>query len=94
MRNIIIKKKCLLFKHEKNNQTLSIDWPTYCHTGICPFLDLVYMRCSKYGSKWLLRVLVSTTLFGRNPRRRLAIAREENCIMRCGLSCGNPTWGH
>ena len=23
MRNIIIKKKCLLFKHEKNNQTLS-----------------------------------------------------------------------
>ena len=34
MRNIIIKKKCLLFKHEKNNQTLSNDWPTYCHTGI------------------------------------------------------------
>jgi hypothetical protein len=31
MRNIIIKKKCLLFKH---NQTLSNDWPTYCHTGI------------------------------------------------------------
>jgi hypothetical protein len=28
MRNIIIKKKCLLFKHEKNNQTLSNDWPT------------------------------------------------------------------
>jgi hypothetical protein len=23
-----------LFKHEKNNQTLSNDWPTYCHTGI------------------------------------------------------------
>jgi hypothetical protein len=34
MRNIIIKKKCLLFKHEKNNQTLSNDWPIYCHTGI------------------------------------------------------------
>ena len=34
MRNIIQKKKCLLFKHEKNNQTLSNDWPTYCHTGI------------------------------------------------------------
>ena len=33
MRNIIIKKKCLLFKHEKNNQTLSNDWPTYCHMG-------------------------------------------------------------
>jgi hypothetical protein len=33
MRNIIIKKTCLLFKHEKNNQTLSNDWPTYCHTG-------------------------------------------------------------
>jgi hypothetical protein len=28
MRNIIKKKKCLLFKHEKNNQTLSNDWPT------------------------------------------------------------------
>jgi hypothetical protein len=34
MRNIIKKKKCLLFKHEKNIQTLSNDWPTYCHTGI------------------------------------------------------------
>ena len=34
MRNIIKKKKCLLFKHKKNNQTLSIDWPTYCHTEI------------------------------------------------------------
>ena len=34
MRNIIKKKKCLLFKHEKSNQTLSNDWPTYCHTGI------------------------------------------------------------
>ena len=34
MRNIIIKKKCLLFKHEKNNQTLSNDWLTYCHKGI------------------------------------------------------------
>jgi hypothetical protein len=34
MRNIIKKKKCLLFKHEKNNQTLSNDWLTYCHTGI------------------------------------------------------------
>jgi len=20
---------------KKNNQPLSIDWPTYCHTGIC-----------------------------------------------------------
>ena len=34
MRNIIIKKNCLLFKHEKNNKTLSNDWPTYCDTGI------------------------------------------------------------
>jgi hypothetical protein len=34
MRSIIKKKKCLLFKHEKNNQTLFNDWPTYCHTGI------------------------------------------------------------
>ena len=32
-RGTIIKKKCLPFKHEKNNQTLSNDWPTYCHTG-------------------------------------------------------------
>ena len=24
-------------RHEKNNQTLSNDWPTYCHTGICHF---------------------------------------------------------
>jgi hypothetical protein len=39
MRNIIIKKKCLLFKHEKNNQTLSNDWPTYCHTGIYMHLE-------------------------------------------------------
>jgi hypothetical protein len=23
-----------IFKHEKNNQTLSNDWPTYCHNGI------------------------------------------------------------
>ena len=29
-----IKKKCLLFKNEKNNQTLSSDWPTFCHTRI------------------------------------------------------------
>ena len=29
-----LKKKCLLFKHEKNNQTLSNDWPTYCQRGI------------------------------------------------------------
>ena len=29
-----MKKNCLLFKHEKNNKTLSNDWPTYCHTGI------------------------------------------------------------
>ena len=28
------RKKCLLFKHEKNNQTLSNDWPTYCQTRI------------------------------------------------------------
>jgi len=38
MRNIIKKNKCLLFKHEKNNKTLSNDWPTYCHTGI--FLNM------------------------------------------------------
>jgi hypothetical protein len=29
---LIKKEKCLLFKHEKNNQTLSNDWPNYCHT--------------------------------------------------------------
>ena len=40
MRNIIIKKN-LLFKHEKNNQTLSNDWPTYCHTEI--YGDILYM---------------------------------------------------
>jgi len=34
MSNIIIKKKCLIFKHGKNNQTLSNDWPTYCHMRI------------------------------------------------------------
>jgi hypothetical protein len=39
MRNIIIKKKCLLFKHEKNNQTLSNDWPAYCHMGIYEKLE-------------------------------------------------------
>jgi hypothetical protein len=30
----VIFLKCLLFKHEKNNQTLSNDWPTYCQTRI------------------------------------------------------------
>jgi hypothetical protein len=37
MRNIIKnnkRKQILLFKHEKNNQPLSNDWPTYCHTGV------------------------------------------------------------
>jgi hypothetical protein len=34
MKNIIKKNKFLLFKHEKSNQTLSNDWPIYCHTGI------------------------------------------------------------
>jgi hypothetical protein len=34
MRNIIKKKKMFTFKHEKNNQTLSNDWPTYCQTRI------------------------------------------------------------
>ena len=29
------QEKCLLYKHEKNNQTLSNVWLTYCHTGIC-----------------------------------------------------------
>ena len=29
-----LKKNCLLFKHEKYNQTLSNDYPTYCHTRI------------------------------------------------------------
>ena len=28
------EQECLLFKHEKNNQTLSNDWLTYCPTGI------------------------------------------------------------
>ena len=32
--NIIIKKKGFVFKHENNNQTVSNDWPTCCHTGI------------------------------------------------------------
>jgi hypothetical protein len=27
---LVKRKKCLIFKHEKNNQTLSNDWPTYC----------------------------------------------------------------
>jgi len=38
-RNIIKKKKCLLFKHEKNNQILSNDWPTYCHTGTHLYIE-------------------------------------------------------
>ena len=40
MRNIIKKKKCLLFKQEKNNQTVSNDWPNlqrfWCLGGISP----------------------------------------------------------
>jgi hypothetical protein len=36
-----MKKKCLLFKHEKNNQTLFNDWPTCCHTVI---FDLIPPR--------------------------------------------------
>ena len=31
---LLKRRKNLLFKHEKNNQTLSNDWPTYCHMGI------------------------------------------------------------
>jgi hypothetical protein len=36
------KKKCLLFKHEQNNQTISNDWPTYCQTRI--LLTQLYVR--------------------------------------------------
>ena len=44
------KNRCLLFKHKKN-QTLSNDWPTYCHTGIyrwfffvklCDYISFLY----------------------------------------------------
>ena len=61
MRNVIIKKKCLLFKHEKNNQTLSNDWPSYCHTGIhIHYRNSVVMKikltrlykCGTYTSKY------------------------------------------
>jgi hypothetical protein len=33
------------FKHEKNNQTLSNDWPTYCHTGIYHTNTTFYLYC-------------------------------------------------
>ena len=56
MRNIIIKKKCLLFKQEKNNQALSNDWPTYCHTGIYDSNIMVYSKGYQY-----FRVLAAVT---------------------------------
>ena len=53
MRNIIKKKKCLLFKHEKNNQTLSNDWPTYCHTGKRKLWNVFFApKCKHYILMW------------------------------------------
>jgi len=31
---LIYNSRAARDKHEKNNQTLSNDWPTYCHMGI------------------------------------------------------------
>jgi hypothetical protein len=40
---VIKKKKSWLLKHEKNNPTLSNDWPTYCQTRIdYMFTDIFY----------------------------------------------------
>jgi hypothetical protein len=51
--NIIKKKKCLLFKHEKNNQTLSNDWPTYCHTGKRKLWNVFFApKCKHYILMW------------------------------------------
>ena len=62
MRNIIKKKKCLLFKHEKNNQTLSNDWPTYCHTGIFEIFEQV-IRCNLVWDSLRLINLIKRKLF-------------------------------
>ena len=43
--DIIKRIKCLLFKLEKNNQTLSNDWPTYCHTGIFSITPYIKNTC-------------------------------------------------
>ena len=43
--DIIKRIKCLLFKLEKNNQTLSNDWPTYCHTGIFSITPYIKILC-------------------------------------------------
>jgi hypothetical protein len=59
MRNITKKKKCLLFKHEKNNQTLSNDWPTYCHTGISSLLNKLLLPMQS--------VHITTNVVSSNP---------------------------
>jgi len=52
--NLKQRKKCLLFKHEKNNQTLSNDWPTYCHTGILSFVNVTISNVTPLtGWRWI-----------------------------------------
>jgi hypothetical protein len=47
------RKKCLLFKHEKINQTLSNDWPTYCQTRIC--VQFVWLSFNSFSAAfWIL----------------------------------------
>ena len=38
------KEKMFPFKHDKNNETLSNDWPTYCHTGIYLLLKFTFPK--------------------------------------------------
>ena len=84
MRNIIIKKKCLLFKHEKNNQTLSNDWPTYCHTGIRYFYKIYYWLNCKYmvSSRRCIVVIIDGALYdvrGCSGSQKVGASKIARC---------------
>ena len=38
------KEKMFPFKHDKNNETLSNDWPTYCHMEIYLLLKFTFPK--------------------------------------------------
>jgi hypothetical protein len=69
---VIKKKKCLLLKHEKNNQTLSNDWPTYCHTGILHHLDTL----SRFQANHSLFLLLQSTCLAEKQDTFLLVLFE------------------
>ena len=97
MRNIIIKKKCLLFKHEKNNQTLSNDWPTYCHKGIwkgsvLSFLkDKAEWKMSDTGSAhWASSFLLNCIKYLRILSKTKKNLWTQNLIFWMKAHCPDP----